>query len=443
MNSKVDMGRMDIKYLFFKFATPAVISSIIMSLYTIIDGIFIGRGVGSVGLAAVNLAMPFIFFISAFSIMVTIGGGTFIGVSLGQKNKENANNAFSVSFFILVIFSILITIFTNLFLNKITLFLKADEITFEHLKNYLKILSYFSFAFSITYLLELSIRSQGYPIFAMIFTSTGAIFNIFLDYILVIKYNLGTYGAAWATGISQFIPFIVFFIFIISKKSIIKFKIPKFQKNMIIKIFYNGSSEFLSQISVGITTFLYNWVLIKNLGNIGVSAYSIISYISVFIISFIMGISSGIAPIISYNYGGKNIKRIKKLMKYAVITGFMIGIISLIVVLLFSEQITKLFITNNVELLKITSEANKVYSIGFVLMGFNIIASSFFTAITDAKTSILISSLRTLILFIINLLILPIIIGYWGLWLVVPITETFTFFYSTYKYKKFKLKYEN
>lgn len=424
------LGTANIHKLFFKYSIPSIIAMIFFSIYIVIDGIFVGQVVGAEGLAAINIAMPFFSIAMAISIMVSSGATTIVAIELGKGKTEEARKTFSLSFYTLMIISTSVSLFTIIFLEPISRILGASDRLLPMVSTYLVILCIFTPVFTGGSLLSNGIRTMGHPAYAMICSITGSVLNIILDYVFIVKWGWGVTGAALASGIAFFISFIIGFIPYLFKKTILRFTTCKVDFKKIGRIFYNGSSEALTEVSVAFTTYVFNIVLLQRIGEMGVSAFSIISYVTSLFIAVLLGIATGISPITSYNYGAQNAKRIIILNRFTmkIVIGF--GMLCSLSMFFFGEDLIKLFVNNDESLISFTVNAAKFYSLAFLINGINILGAGYFTALEDAKTSAIISVLRGMIFIVIGLLILPPIIGENGIWLSVLFSELLTLIFT-------------
>lgn len=420
------LGKEDIGKLFIKYSIPSVIAMIVFSLYIVVDGIFVGNVVGSVGLSAVNLAMPFFGVAMALGTMVAIGGGTITSVDLGRGDKEEARRSFSLAFYILTAITLLLSVFTLLFTPTIAKILGSSEELIPLVVEYLRALCLFLATFVGSSYLSANLRVMGKPNHAMVADIIGAGLNIVLDYVFVVKFGWGLAGAGVASGLAFTIGFLFALSQYLKKDSILKFVKTKFDTKKVIKIFYNGSSEGITQFAVAFSTYIFNIVLMIKIGEMGVSAFSIILYIASLVTAVFAGICNGISPIISFNHGAKNKERIENLMKIAIITISVIGVVSTILMIFGGETLISMFTEGDEALVSLTVEATRIYAIAFIVNGLNILASAYFTAIEDAKTSAIISALRGAILIVVFIVLLPIVFGEVGIWLTVPFSEAVT-----------------
>lgn len=424
-----NLEKENIGKLFFRYTIPSVMGMIVSSIYIIADGIFIGNKIGPDGLAAVTICLPYISFMVALSVLLTVGGGTITNIYLGKKDKEKASEIFSMTIIVLFLLSLFITFLSLIFLDKIVYFMGASDILFDYVKDYLFFSVIFAFSYMIFYILDMGVRGTGNPGYSMkviIFTS---ILNIILDYIFIYPLGWGMKGASLASGISHSLGLLILIFYFLFINNDLKFKLIKIDFALVLRMVQNGFSEFVNSSSSGITILLFNIILMRTYGESGVAAYSIIGYATAFIIAVFFGISEGILPIISYNYGANHINRIKETLLISLKTVFYLGLSLTLFTFFFPEILVKLFINDNLQLLAFSGSAMRIFSLSFLFNGFNIVISAFFTAIEEAKKSAIISLLRSLILVVIGIFVLPLIIGDSGIWFVIPTAEFITFIY--------------
>ena len=316
-----------ISTLFRKFAIPSVIGLLFLGLQTIIDGIILGNVVGANALASVSLILPCYTLLSSIGVVIGVGCQTFVSVRLGQKNYQGANNALTSGFLFLIAFSITASILLYIFAPEIAVLL-----------NYTHALAPFFPIISLMFFTDYILKATGRPIYAVTIMSSAVLTNIVLDIIFVKYLEMGTTGAGLATGISFSIGALFSVPKIITKRNKITVLSGRYERNLVYKMFYNGSSEGLSELSSGITILLFNITTMRYLGENGVAAFTAINYVLFIGITISLGIADGTIPIISYNFGAKNWDRIKKVLKLAVKTVSIIGIIIFTTLSLFSEK---------------------------------------------------------------------------------------------------------
>ena len=416
MSQNITLENGCVKKLFFKFAIPSILGMLIVSLQIMVDGLFLSKGVGPLGLAAVNLSMPLINLLLSIALMICIGGGVLVGIASGNGEKERAKSLTSLTLILLLGVLLFISIFLLLNFDAVMKLLGTNLETYELVKKYLAILIPGSIFFSMPIFTETFVRIIGKP--NQVFVSGAICFltNVFLDYIFVIKLGMGMEGAAVASCFANMFGALSLFYHVQFGKISGTLKDIK-------EIFYNGSSEMLTVISSAVTTYIFNIIIMKNIGVLGVSALTIVFYINSIVNISLYGLSQALQPIISYNLGAKRGDKIKDVLKVALKSGAAIGIITFISMHLFGDKIIGLFSNGNKELQDLTNRAIFFFTFAYLLSFINIISSSFHTSIEKPFESAFISCGRAIIFVLIPLFTLPMIIGETGIWLAIPLAE--------------------
>ncbi|KAJ52660.1 putative MATE family efflux protein [Clostridium tetanomorphum] len=434
------LGTEKISRLFIKFSIPAIISMVIAGIQTIIDGIFLGNFVGQNALASVNIIQPFVQAIIGFSMIISVGSLSFLGRSLGEHKKEEAQNIFKTALMCIVVISLCIILVGTLFDKEIAVLLGANKVLLEGVSTYIKVISIFALPISLMFLFGFTNRVVEKPELYLKGMILSVIVNISLDFIFIKQLSLGIRGAALATGIAYVVAFFIVMPPMLNKNNIVNIFSGKFDKSAIMPMAYNGSSEGVVSIAAATTAYLFNATFMKIAGETGVAAFTIINYISEFGILTMFGVSDGIGPILSYNYGYKKQNRLNDTLKLALKVNLFIGVTLFFILFVFGKQLVSLFASGNEVLLSLAVKGSKTYAFAFLLCGFNIINSGYFTAIGDAKSSIIIAASRGIVFIILGINILPMIIGMRGVWLTVPFAECMTFIIGMYLFKKLCLK---
>lgn len=409
--------------LIFKYGVPSILTMWIFSLYTIVDGIFIGKFLGAQSLAAVNIVMPYVNFSFAIGIMVAVGSSTMIAIQLGAGEDKKALKSYSTSIQLFIVFSSLLSLIGIIFPEKVVTLLGANDVILEEATTYLFYLSFFTLFYMLSYGFESFVRIEGSPNYSLLCILGGAIMNIVLDYFLIAILDMGIKGAAIATGTAQMTTALMLAYYMIFRAKKLKYSFTKFNPKTVLTILYNGSSEFLTEMATGVVIMAFNINIMNIIGNEGISAFSVISYISTLVTMTMIGFSQGLQPIISFNYGAQSRERVLKILKIGTITVFGLGIFFFFLVNLFSDTLVGVFIKDNPRLFLLTKEAVIYYSFTYILMGINIIISSYFTAVENAFISSILSVLRGLIFINILLLLLPGVLDTKGIWLSAPVNE--------------------
>ncbi|WP_297517310.1 MATE family efflux transporter [uncultured Clostridium sp.] len=431
-------SRKVLKKKFINYLIPSVCAMWVFSLYTIVDGIFVGRYVGANALAAVNISMPFINFIFALSILFSIGASTIISIYLGEKKHKKANSIFTLGFVILLILAALIFLIIYFNTEKLAVFLGADTSTIGYVVKYLKTIVFFNGCFMIAYYLEVLCKTDGSPYLSIIGVASAAVTNILLDYIFVAKLHMGVEGAAFATGLSQLLSGLIFLSYFLSKRSNLKLETFKIDFKELKRIILIGFPDSITELATGIVILLFNKFILKNIGEDGLIAYSIISYVNSLVITSMVGITQGMQPLISFYYGQKSFKSIKYIFKLTIISIASMGILAFSISMLFTSDIVSLFLDKSasIYLNNLSITALRIYSICFLLLGFNIVISGFFAAIEKPFYATLISLSRGLVIVVAVLFLFTTLFGSTGIWITTTISESLCLIISILALKK-------
>ena len=422
-----------------KFTLPTIAMMIFFSFYTIVDGMFISKFVGANALSATNIVFPVINLILGVGIMFATGGSAIVATKMGEGKNREAKENFTLITISALIAGLAIEILTIIFIKQIIYTLGSTEALYFYCREYLLFMVIFTPFIILKMYFDYFLVTAGAPNLGLISGIVGGIVNIVLDYVFIVILNMGVRGAALATCIGYIVPSFVGIVYFINKKHTIHFVKPKFNFNVIKNSCLNGSSEMVTQLAHAVTTFIYNLVLIKMLGEDGVASITIMLYIQMLLNAAYIGFTSGAQPRISYNYGSKDEEQLQKLIKYSLIIISVFGVTTFILSRQMSEILISIFATKGTNLFEIAHNGFMLFSIGFLVEGLNIFTSGMFTAFSNGKISALLSLLRTFVFFAIGMSILPNIIGVNGVWLVVPFAEFSTLAISLcfiYKYRK-------
>ncbi|WP_442878053.1 MATE family efflux transporter [Cetobacterium sp.] len=423
---KFDLEKDSISKLFFNFSFPAVVGMLISAFYVIVDGIFIGRGIGGEGLAAINIAYPVITLAISLSLMFGIGGATVISIKQAEGDIFEVNKYFTHMVMLNVFSYLIITTFVLLFQNKIIVFLGSSPNLFQLVKQYMIPGIIFSIFFMLSISLNAVVRNDNSPNYAMLSMGVGAVTNVVLDALFIIKFNWGMTGAAYATGIAQMASAIFLFVYFFKKDSKIKLIKTSFDSNILKRILLNGFPSFILEFAVAIITILFNSTLMLLTGEIGVAAFSIIAYIFYVFRMIFNGLAQGIQPIVSYNFGAKKWARIKATLILGHKISLLVSIFILILVYFEGSIIVELF-NGNLELVKLATRGLIIYSSAMIFLGANFINISFLQSMEEATFANLLSIGRSLVFITIGIFTLPTLIGIDGVWLSLPFADFMTF----------------
>lgn len=414
-----------------KFTLPTIIMMIFTSIYGVVDGLFVSNIVGSSAFASVNLIMPAIMIIGTIGFMIGTGGSAIISKTLGEGNKEEANNQFSMLIYLEIILGVVFSIVAIMFLKPIAKMLGATGDMIEDCLTYGRILLIGMTAFILQNSFQSFMVVAEKPKFGLAISIIAGITNIILDFILIYVFKFGVAGAAIATIASQVVGALIPLVYFSRKNNtVLKLGKAKFDLSTIVKTCTNGSSEMVTNLSMSLVNMLFNMQLMKFAGANGVSAYGIIMYVGFLFVGTYVGYSVGTAPIIGYHYGAENKEELKSLLSKSI---KLLGVVAIVMTLLaevLAKPLASIFVSYDEELLELTINAIRIYSLSYILSWFNIFASSFFTALNNGFVSALISFLRTLLFQVIMILVLPSIWGINGIWFSVVIAEIFALIVS-------------
>ena len=419
-----------------QFAFPTMIMMVFMSLYTIVDGICISRFVGTDALSASNIVYPVLSFVIAVGVMLSTGGSAIIAKKLGENRQQEAREDFSFLLLVGLFLGIVFMVVGNIFIEPIVRLLGSTDLILDYCVDYLSILLYFAPACILQLLFQVFFVTAGKPGIGLVLTISGGIANIILDYLFMGPLHMGIAGAALATGIGQLIPSVIGLFYFWFVRKILYIVKPRFQWNLLKESCLNGSSEMVTNLSMAIVTFLFNIVMLKFLGEPGVAAITIVLYGQFLFNALYMGFSMGVAPVISFNYGSKNNRMLQKLFKICITFISLSSVVIVILALISSPVIVRIFTPVGTPTYELAKTGFFLFSFNYIFAGINIFSSAMFTAFSNGKISAIISFIRTFGFLVINILLLPYLIGVNGVWLSVPIAEFMTAFLSVYFFYK-------
>ena len=411
-NSTTDLGKDSIGKLLLKLATPAIIAQLVNVLYNIVDRIFIGRMEnGDVAMAGIGVAFPIVLLVSAFAAFVGMGGAPLAAIKMGEKNNDEAEKIMTNSFSVLLIIAAILTIIFMIFMEPILWKFGASESTIGYSMDYLGIYLIGTVFVQIALGMNPFINTQGFAKIGMLTVTIGAIINIILDPILIFGFDMGVKGAAIATIMAQAVSAMWVLRFLTSKKTILKLrkKYLKVDIKTMKPVFALGVAPFIMQSTESLVLVSLNSQLQKYGGDLAVGAMTIMSSIMQIILLPATGITQGAQPIISYNYGAKNIDRVKKTFKYTVTATLSYTAFMCLILMIAPEMVVKIF-NNDKALLEITSWAIRIYFAGIFIFGVQAACQSTLLALGQAKISLFLALLRKIILLVPLIFILPMII---------------------------------
>jgi putative MATE family efflux protein len=412
----------------FRFAVPSIIMMVFSSIYGVVDGLFVSNIVGKTPFAAINLIMPILMIVGAFGFMMGAGGTAIVSKTLGEKRSDDANKYFSMIVYVTAILGVVMAILGFIFMRPLSALLGAKGDILDYCVTYGRIVILAMPFFMIQNLFQSFFIAAEKPKLGLWVTVAAGVTNMVLDALFVWVFSLGLEGAALATSISQMVGGIVpIFYFGRKNESLLRLTKTRFYPHVLLRSVTNGSSELMSNISASIVTVLYNMQLMKYASENGVAAYGVIMYVSFIFIAIFIGYSISTAPIVGYNYGAANTEELKSLLKKSTVITFGLGSVMLILAFAFATPLSMIFVSYDTELLEMTARGLRIFSLSFLLSGFCIFASSFFTALNNGPISAAISFLRTLVYQMLGVLLLPLFFELDGIWFSVLAAEILAF----------------
>lgn len=425
-----------------RFVIPSIGMMIFTSIYGIVDGYFVSNYVGKTEFAAVNLIMPFPMLLGAFGFMIGTGGSALVSMTLGQGKKKEANEIFSMLIKVLVISGLIMSLLGIIFTREIAIFLGATDDLVEHCVVYGRLLLVALTPFMLQNVFQSFLVTAEKPDLGLKITIIAGLTNIVLDFLFIGVFHFGLIGAATATGISQIVggglPLIFF---MRENNSELRLISAKINWRYLGKTCFNGSSELMTNVSLSLVNMLYNLQLMKYAGENGVAAYGVIMYVNFIFVGVFVGYAFGSAPIIGYNYGAGNTKEMQNVYRKSLLFNIASGILMCFIAILFSGTLASLFVGYDAELFEMTKRGFAIYSLSFVVMGLNIYASSFFTALGNGLISAILSFLRTLLFQLVCVLLLPLLWGLDGIWLAIVVAESMALIISFIMFNISKKRY--
>ena len=407
-----------------RFVIPSVAMMILTSIYGVVDGLFVSNFVGKTPFAAVNLVIPFTMILGAFGFMLGTGGTALVAKTLGEGRQEEANRIFSMLIYFALGLGVLLTIFGIAVLKRIVIKMGADDAMLRHCMIYGRIVLLGIPFYMLQNMFQNFLIAAEKPQLGLIVTIAAGVTNMVLDALFIAVLGWGVAGAAVATALGQcvggLIPFVYFARKNSSKLSLVK---TRLMGGALFHACTNGSSELVSNVSMSLVGMLYNLQLMKFAGENGVAAYGVIMYVNFIFIAIFLGYAYGSAPIVAFNYGARRTEELQNVLKKSLKLILGTGISLFLIATVFAGVLSGLFVGYDAELYRLTVRGFHLYAISFLLCGFNIYGSSFFTALNNGVVSAAISFLRTVVFEVAAVLILPLFFGLDGVWCAITVAE--------------------
>ena len=425
-----------------KFTFPSIVMMVFTSIYGVVDGIFVSNFAGKTPFAAINLIMPYLMLTSVLGFMVGTGGTALISMTLGMGDKKKANEIFSLLTWVCIIGGIVLTALSMVFMRPVAILLGATGQMLEDCVTYGMIVQLALTAYILQYAFQSFCVTAEKPNLSLIMMVVAGVCNILLDALFVAVFRWGLVGAAVATTIAQITGAIIPIVyFICPNSSLLRLGKCRFDSKALLRTFTNGASELMSNISMSLVSMLYNLQLMAWAGEDGIAAYGVIMYVNFAFMSVYIGFVIGAAPLVGYNHGADNRPELKNIFRKSLI---LLGAFSLVMTLLAevtSAPLSKIFVGYEPKLYEITVRGFRIYSLSFLLCGFNLFGSSLFTALNNGLISAVISFFRTLICQIAAVMLLPLVLELDGIWLSIVVAEFAALVLTVICFVKYRKRY--
>lgn len=409
-----------------RFTLPSIVMMVFTSIYSVVDGFFISNFAGKTAFAALNLIWPFLMILGGMGFMIGTGGTALVSRYLGAGQKERARRYFSMLVEFTALLGLILTAIGLIFMEPIARFLGATEEMIPDCVLYGRIVIAFNVAFMFQNVFQSFLVAAEKPRLGLVATVSAGVTNMVLDALLVGVFRWGLAGAALATGLSQTVGAVIPMVFFLNREngSALHFSFTPMEAHPLLQACGNGASELMSNISGSIAAMVYNFQLLKFLGEDGVSAYGVIMYVGFIFVAIFVGYSIGSAPIISFHFGAENREELKNMFRKSYLLMAVWGIAMALAAYLLAGPLAKLFVGYDRQLCELTVHAMRLHCLAFLFTGANIFTSSLFTALNDGTVSAAVSFARSMVLQIATVLLLPGLMGPDGLWLAALATDT-------------------
>ena len=414
-----------------RFTLPSIVMMVFTSIYGVVDGLFVSNFAGKTAFASVNLVMPFVMILGGMGFMIGTGGTALVSKILGEGDPDTANRTFSMMVLFTLALGIVLSAAGIVFMRPVSRFLGATDAMMDDCVLYGRIVTGFTFAFMLQNVFQSFFIAAEKPKLGLKVTVAAGLANMVLDALFIAVFNWGVAGAAIATGLSQCVGGVLPLVYFLRpNSSLLRLSPTRLRLRPILAACGNGSSELMSNISSSVVSMLYNFQLMRLTGVDGVSAYGVLMYVQFIFISIYIGYSIGCAPVVSYHFGAQNHGELKNLLGKSVLLMGCTGVALTALAMALADLLSRLFVGYDAGLFALTSHAFRLFAWSFLLAGFNIYASGFFTALNNGGISAAISFLRTLVFQSASVLILPIFLDVDGIWWAITVAEVFAFLIS-------------
>lgn len=422
-----------------RFALPTIASTIVMNIYSTVDGIFVARLVNTDGLSAINITMPLIFLISALGMMFGSGGNALVAKKIGEGKHREAKEDFTLLVLVAFGFSLVLTVLCALFLNPLCRFLGSDDALLPLCRAYMiPVLVAIPFAiFGVMF--QMSYITVGKANLGLIFSILGGVLNVVLDWLFIAIFHWGIAGAVIATSIGYAVPSVIGVLwFCVKREQALCIVCPKWRLHTILQSCANGSSEMVSILAFSVIAILFNNILMNLSGSDGVASLTIIWYAQELFSGMFRGYITGISSVVSYNLGRRDLARLSRIFRISMWIIAVAGVAVVIASYLGGGAVIAFFAKGNQHVYDVALHGFRIVAISFLLMAYNVFASGWFTALNDGKTSAILSFCRTILFMVVPVLTLPRLLGVDGVWLSLSVGEGLSLLMTIYYFVKFR-----
>ena len=424
-----------------KFAVPTIAMTVFMSFYTMVDGLFVSNLIGTSALSAINLTAPVIQLVTAVSTMLATGGSAVIMKKMGEHKTEEAKEDFTFLILVNVVVGFLMCGLGYLMMDRIfagmNLSADVEGYCVEYLSRYL--------LFTVPILLmnnfTLYMIASEKAALSLVCSVTGGVLNMVLDFVFIAGFGMGISGAAVATGLGYSVTAVAGLIVFSRKKSFLHFKKPVMRFKVLAGAATNGCSEMATALVTGIITMMFNWTMLRYVGEDGVAAVTIIMYVLMFASSLYTGYSYGVAPMLSYYYGEQNHEKLKKLVAVSLKVIAVISVMTVVMSFALTKPLVSVFARPDNPVYGLAVTGNRICTIALFFIGFNIFASGMFTALSNGVVSAILAFSRSFVFMLATMLVLPLILGVNGIWLATPAAELMALLLSAGMFLKYRKRY--
>ena len=431
MNTQ-DFLNKPVKQVFMRYLVPSVFATMVTSIYVLADTIIVGKGIGTIAVAALNIVLPLYNIFFGLGLLFGVGGSVLMSILRGEGDEKGSNAYFSTSLVAMCVVLALSLAFFTAFMEKIAIVFGGTPETMPYIMDYMPYIVWGMGLFFFSSYLQTFIRNDGAPRLAMYAVVSGGVANIILDYVFVYNFNMGMAGAAIATVMGSGLTVVILLTHFFTKKNNLHFSLKGVRPSFIKNIILNGFASFLIEVASGVTIFVFNIQLLKYAGNTGVSVYSIISNTAIVVVCLCKGINQAAQPLLSTNYGAGLYERTDKIRSLAVKVSVIICAVPVILGLVVPDFFTYIFINPDSAILSMSAPAIRIYFVGFMMLGINMVFICYFQAILKNGYSMIICLMRGLILVVAFAYIFPLFMDVTGIWLAVPAAETITMLFGIY-----------